>query len=383
MTLRKSTTPRRTAMALAVAVGAGCLAAVAAPAQAQAGRCGDHRETRRVLERMTKVHGLPGAAVRVDDPRCGTWTAASGVADARTGRPMRADMRGRIASVSKSFTAATLLGLVADGRVALDAPVERYLPGLIRTPDHDGRRITVRSLLRHTSGLPDHSDAFPDMEKVRFTHFEPEELVRRALALPPPPKGKWHYSTTNYVLAGMIVARAAGRPFEREVERRIIGPLGLRDTYWPGDRTGIRGPHPRAYLQGRDVTEWNMSAGGAGGALVSSPRDVNRFFGALMDGRLLPPAQLAEMRRTVMADPDRTWPGTRYGLGLMRLPLRCGGGAAEAAWHGHAGHFEGWSAMGAVGPDGRRVSFLFNAAVATEAAAGDEIELVRAALCER
>ncbi|WP_083983660.1 serine hydrolase domain-containing protein [Actinomadura hibisca] len=369
-------------MTLAFTAAAGSLVAVAAPAHAQTRGCGDYREARRVLERMTKVHGLPGAAVRVDDPRCGTWTAASGVADMRTGRPMRADMRGRIASVSKSFTAATLLGLVADGRVALDAPVDRYLPGLIRTPAHDGRRITVRSLLRHTSGLPDHSDSFPDLEPYRFTHFEPEELVRRALALPPPEAG-WYYSTTNYVLAGMIVARVTGRPFEREVERRIIGPLGLRDTYWPGDRAAIRGPHPRGYHEGRDVTEWNMSAGGAGGALISSPRDVNRFFGALADGRLLPAPLLAEMRRTVPADPDRTWPGTRYGLGLMRLPLNCGGGTRERAWYGHGGHFEGWSAMGAVGPAGRRVSFLFNAMTTTEAAAADEINLVDAALCEK
>ncbi|MFA1549786.1 serine hydrolase domain-containing protein [Actinomadura chokoriensis] len=352
-----------------------------APARAAGPSCGDHGGTRAAIERMARVHHLTGAAVRIDDPRCGAWTAASGVADRTTGRPMRADQRVRVASLTKSFTAAALLSLAAEHRVSLDAPVERYLPGLLDRNGHDGREITVRSLLRHTSGLPDHMDTFRSTEEFRFRHFEPEELVARALALPRPAPG-WHYSTTNYVIAGLIVEKAGGRTLEAEVQRRISEPLRLRDTYWPGDETWIRGPHPRGYVRAEDGsytdhTAFNVSVAWAGGALISSPRDVNAFYGALLGGRLLPPALLAEMRRTVPADPDRVWDGASYGLGLIRTPLRCGG-----AWWGHAGDIDGFTSLAAVGPSGRRVTVVFNENPATKAAWDDELNIPQTALCE-
>ncbi|HEU5032251.1 MAG TPA: serine hydrolase domain-containing protein [Spirillospora sp.] len=377
----------RRAAALAAA-GAAIAAAAAHPAPANAlapPGCGDHAATTRALHRVTDVDGLTGAAVRVDDPRCGTWTAASGTADRRTGRPMPADPRVRIGSITKTFTAVTVLQLAAQGRVSLDAPVARYLPGLIDANGHDGRKFTVRSLLRHTSGLPDHMDSFQSTEEFRFRHFEPEDLVRRALRLPDPGPG-WHYSTTNYVVAGLIVEKVTGHRLEDEVERRILRPLGLRDTYWPGDETWIRGPHPRGYVrvdQGEtvrwaDSTEMNTTVAWAGGALISTPRDVNAFYGALLGGRLLPARTLTEMERTVPTDPDRTWPGAAYGLGLIRTPLRCGG-----AWWGHAGDIDGFTTLAGVAPGGRRVSIAFNENPTTQAAFDDELALVQTGLCDR
>ncbi|WP_285582118.1 serine hydrolase domain-containing protein [Actinoallomurus iriomotensis] len=367
-----------------LAVGTAAVGVVPASARADHRGCGDHAATHRVLERMTHRHGLTGAAVRVDDPGCGAWTDASGVADRRTGRPMRADLRGRIGSITKSFTAVTVLALAAEGRISLDAPVERYLPGLLDRDGYDGRRVTVRSLLRHTSGLPDHMDTFDDTEEFRFRHFEPEELVERALRLPSPGTG-WHYSTTNYVVAGLIVEKASGHPLEEEVRRRIIEPLRLRDTYWPGDELGIRGPHPRGYVREErdgkaewaDTTAMNTTVAWAGGALISSPRDVSTFYGALLSGRLLPAAMLAEMERTVPGDPDRLWPGAEYGLGLIRTPLRCGG-----VWWGHAGDIDGFTAISGVAPSGRRVAIAFNENPSTQEAFDDELNLVQTALCD-
>lgn len=364
-------------------VAAASVAAVGTvPARADAAsRCGDHEATRAALERMTGAHRLTGAAVRIDDPRCGAWTAASGVADRRTHRPMRAGLRTRIASITKTFTATTVLALAAEGRLSLDAPVERYLPGLLDRNGYDGRTITVRSLLRHTSGLPDHMDTFDTTDEFRFRHFEPEELVARALTLTPP-KGDWHYSTTNYIIAGLIVEKVAGRTLEDEVNRRLITPLRLRDTYWPGDETRIRGPHPHGYVRGEDgsytdYTAFNTTVAWAGGALISSPRDVNTFFGALLGGRLLPPAMLAEMKQTVRADPDRVWEGAYYGLGLIRTSLRCGG-----AWWGHAGGTDGFTTFAGVGPSGRRVTVMLNENAPTLEAWNDELDIVQAALCE-
>ncbi|WP_433467820.1 serine hydrolase domain-containing protein [Spirillospora sp. CA-128828] len=375
----------RRAVAL-VAAGAVIGGTAAVPARAAGTQgCGDRAATRQVLDRITGVHGLTGAAVRVDDPRCGTWTAASGLADRRTGRPMGVGMRGRIGSITKTFTATTVLALAGEGRISLDAPVSRYLPGLIGRNGYDGRKITVRSLLRHTSGLPDHMDTFASTEEFRFRHFEPEELVERALSLPAP-EADWEYSTTNYVIAGLVIEKVTGHRAEDEIRRRIIAPLRLRDTYWPGDEVRIRGPHPRGYVrQGdggavrwADYTEMNSTVAWTGGALISSPRDVSVFLGALLGGRLLPPRLLAEMKQTVALDPDRVWDGARYGLGLIGTPLRCGG-----TWWGHAGDIDGFTAIAGVAPSGRRVSIAFNENPSTKEAFDDELNLVQTALCDR
>lgn len=327
------------------------------------------------LDTLVTRHGIPGVAAELTDPRCGRWDAARGVADRQTGRPMRAEDRFRIGSVTKTFTATVVLQLAAAGRIELDAPVERYLPGLIRGNgyDYDGRTITVRQLLQHTSGLPDYTGALVQLplEQWRFRHAEPRELIATALKMPPPEK-KWHYATTNYLLAGLIVEKVTGHGVEAEVTRRILRPLGLRDTYWPGDSTRIRGSHSHSYFSATDEpdapltdgTEWNMTFGGAGGALVSTPSDVNRFFRGLFGGELLPARWLAEMKRTVPADPDRLWPGARYGLGLIASPLECGGW-----WWGHGGTVPGGHrALGAVGPGGRSIALALTAIPGTEQA---------------
>ncbi|WP_328651783.1 beta-lactamase family protein [Micromonospora sp. NBC_00330] len=341
------------------------LAGVGAPAAArQPGpACSDRPATTAALHDLTGTHRLVGAAIEVSGPGCGRWSAASGRADLRTGRPMRVDERIRIGSSTKTFTATVVLQLVAEGQLVLDAPIERYLPGRVRGNGYDGRRITVRDLLRHTSGLPDHVDAL-DWDRVdrwRYRHFAPAELIAMALAQPPPATS-WHYSTTNYVLAGLIVEQVTGRGISVEITRRIIGPLGLRDTYWPGDSVRIRGPHPRGYAlvgaeRRRDITEFNMSYGGAGGALVSTLADQNRFFAALLGGRLLDPVGVAEMTHTVPTDPDRLWPDARYGLGIISTPLAgCGG----ALYWGHGGTTPGFRTLGGVTTDGRRAQLVVN-----------------------
>ncbi|MEV8453792.1 serine hydrolase domain-containing protein [Streptomyces sp. NPDC052095] len=356
---------------------------------------------------MAGREGIPGVAAEVTGPDCGRWTVARGVADLDTGRPMSAGDRLRIGSVTKTFTATVVVQLAAEGRIALDAPVERYLPGLIRGNGYDGRRITVRQLLQHTSGLPDHVDAIAGqpLDQWRLRHYEPRELVALALTLPHP-EAAWSYSTTNYVLAGLIVEQATGHRVEAEIDRRVVRPLGLRDTYWPGDRTGIRGPHSHSYFPApepgddpatatgtedtatatgtedadtplRDGTAWNMTFGGAGGALVSTPADLDRFYRGLFGGRLLPARWLAEMQRTVPADPQRLWPGARYGLGLISSPLSCGG-----RWWGHGGTVPGGHrALGATGPDGSTVALALTKVPDTDRAEEEFLAAVDTALC--
>ncbi|MFF7952683.1 serine hydrolase domain-containing protein [Streptomyces griseorubiginosus] len=350
--------------------------------------CAPPAELRQALRTLTERDRITGAVVLVKHTNaaapCGSWTESAGTADLSSGRPMIATDRLRAGSVTKTFTATVVLQLAAEHRLALDAPVDRYLPGLVRRNGYDGRHITVRQLLRHTSGLPDYLDTpeWEHFERLRYRHFEPRELVARALDLPRP-SGDWHYATTNYLLAGMIIREVTGHAPEAEITRRVIRPLGLRDTYWPGDEIRIRGPHSRSYFtaeDGRltDGTAWNMTFGGVGGALVSSPDDLSRFISALFGGRLLPSAQLAEMRRTVAADPDRLWPGARYGLGLISSPLRCGG-----RWWGHAGTVPGGHrALTAVGPGGRTVAVALNEVPDTLLAEQDFLDVVQTAFCE-
>ncbi|WP_443065381.1 serine hydrolase domain-containing protein [Streptomyces sp. NBC_00536] len=335
------------------------------------------------LDGLVTRHGIPGAAAEGSDPACGRWTAARGVADLATGRPMNAGDRLRIGSVTKTFTATVVVQLAAEGRIGLDVPVERYLPGLIRGNGYDGGSITVRQLLQHTSGLPDYVEAIAvtPVDDWRLRHFEPRELIATALRMPHPDK-TWHYATTNYLIAGLIVEKVTGHGVEAEVNRRILAPLGLRDTYWPGDSTDIRGPHSHSYFPTgpgplADGTEWNTTFGGAGGALISTPADVNRFFRALFGGELMPARWLAEMRRTVPADPERLWPGARYGLGLIASPLSCGG-----MWWGHGGTVPGGHrALGATGPGGRSIALALTKVPDGDPAEADYRAVVDSAFC--
>ncbi|MGW2638184.1 serine hydrolase domain-containing protein [Streptomyces sp. NPDC001348] len=376
------------ALVTAVVLAAAPVASARPASTHSISRCGPHDEVRGALHTLTARDRITGAAVLVTDGTaeagCGRWSETAGTADLRTERPMNTTDRLRVGSVTKTFTATVVLQLAAEHRLSLDAPVDHYLPGLIRAHGYDGRLITVRQLLQHTSGLPDYLDApeWERPERLRHRHFEPRELVARALELSRP-RSSWHYATTNYLVLGMVVREVTGRAPEAEITRRVIDPLGLRDTYWPGDDTGIRGPHSHSYFTADDGhrvdgTAWDMTFAGVGGSLVSTPADLTRFATALLGGHLLPAAQLAEMRRTVAADPDRLWPGARYGLGLISSPLSCGG-----LWWGHAGTVPGGHrALTAVGPGGRSVAVVLNQVPDTLLAEQDFQDLVDKALCE-
>src|SRR5262249_21132742 len=159
---------------------------------------------------------------------------------------------------------------------------------------------------QHTSGLPDYVRylSFPDIIAHPYVHRDPAELLSLALAHPPvfPPGTSWSYSNTNYLLAGMLIEKVTGHPYGEEIRRRILTPLGLRQTYVPTDDPAIPGPHPRGYVRTDaglvDRTEFNPSVAIASGSMISSGPDMSRFFTALIGGRLLHPAQLREMMTT-------------------------------------------------------------------------------------
>ncbi|HVK25470.1 MAG TPA: serine hydrolase domain-containing protein, partial [Actinokineospora sp.] len=295
------------------------------------------------LDKMAKTGGQ-GVQVRITkDGR--TVVARSGTAELDRPRPVPLTGRFRVGSVTKMFTATVLLQLVGEGRVELDRPVSAYLPGLLP----DGDRITVRMLLQHSSGLFNYTDALPmdpeGFEAIRFQHHSPLDLVALATSRPLdfPPGTVRAYSNTNYIVAGLVIEKVTGDSYEHAVERRIIRPLRLWATEVPGDRPDIAGPHAHGYSRVGgapvDVSRLNPSVAWAAGAIVSSTADLDRFLAALMTGRLLPEAQLAEMLRT---SPEGA------GLGIFETPLPCGG----SLW-GHDGQIPGYSAMAVSSRDGR------------------------------
>lgn len=327
-------------------------------------------QLQRELDRTLKEAGYVGASVEIRDGGR-LIRASAGEAELGGGRPVGRGERFRAASVTKTFTATVVLQLAAEGRLSLDDTVDRWLPGVISGNGNDGSRVTLRNLLQHTSGIHDYDytedtgQTAADFERTRYDHLAPEESVARAMkhapdfppAAPDDPAPDWNYSNPNYLVAGMVVRKVTGRSWAQEVRDRIIRPLGLKDTYEPGDDPRIRGPHAHTYQRfpgstgWTDTTERTMSMADAAGSLISGQRDLDRFFTALFDGRLLPPAQLAQMRRTVPANDEirQAFPKLEYGLGLMRQPLACGG----HRW-GHGGDLEGGTVRTGFTEDGRR-----------------------------
>jgi len=303
------------------------------------------------LDRITAA-GLPGTFAEVRDNRS-TWRGASGVADVAAGRPMRPGFQHRVASITKTFVATTVLQLAAERRISLDAPLGRYLPEYAR----DG--LTVRMLLNHTGGVANYIDvllADPEtaVERYRTETVPPRELARIGLSLPPEnaPGAGYSYANTNYILLGLIIEKVTGRPAAFEVTRRIIRPLGLRGTYFPGTYPHIAGPHSKAYIpwsegELRDFSVYNMSWLWMAGEMVSTTADLDRFYRALLAGRLLRPAELAEMRTVVPWDPASPESGG-YGLGIYSVALSCG-----LVW-GHDGLALGHSTISWHSPDGAR-----------------------------
>ncbi|MEV4285763.1 serine hydrolase domain-containing protein [Nonomuraea bangladeshensis] len=334
--------------AAVLGVGAGTVTAVPASGQTAVvptGATGSAAgvDPARLKSALDDVHraGMPGlfAEVRADGQ---VWRGASGVADLKTGRPVAPGMLHRVGSLAKTFVAAAVLQQVEKGRVELDAPIGRYLPRLV--PGERGKKITVRMLLNHTSGISEYLGlAFPSLQKFpslpdmspkslddnRFRRFTPRELIEMGLKAPAvgtPGASPGVYANTNYLILGELLEKVTGTTAENYITRNVIERAGLRHTVFPtGPR--IKGPHSRMYEAffglidpPRDYSVYDMSWTGVGASLVSTVEDLNRFFGELLAGRIVKPSSLAQMQRT---GPVISQSGQKisYGLGLHVLEI--------------------------------------------------------------
>ncbi|MFI2637001.1 serine hydrolase domain-containing protein, partial [Streptomyces collinus] len=196
------------------------------------------------------------------------------------------------------------------------------------------------------------------------------------------PGTSWKYSNTNYVLAGLLVQKITEKPLAEEMNRRIFAPIDLQHTYFPEPYDEkISELHPRGYYRESsdappvDITEIDPSWGWAAGQLISTTSDLNQFLHALLDGRLLPAAQLDQMRTTVPAE-ETFGPDARYGLGLVSRPLPCGG----LSWS-HGGSFPGYETRGGATDDGREANIAVSMQVVDDATRRKLEHAVDIALC--
>ena len=258
-----------------------------------------------------------GARIAVRDAD-GTITEASGgtpTLDPASG-PVDPDVPWNIGSATKTFVATVVLQLADEGRIDLDAGIDRYVPYL---PGAD--RITPRQLLNHTSGLGEYIDqpATRAEPKRRWTPAE-QVAIAEAAGRFGDPGGPHHYSNTNYIVLADIIEQVTGRSWVDEVRDRIAGPLGMTHT-------GLAGTPVPAFAPGDgtlvDVTDdFDSSIGGAAGGLQSTSRDLLIFAKALADGVLVSPESQAAMLQFLPAeDLSRFGIDHGYGLGIERYAM--------------------------------------------------------------
>ncbi|WP_392667839.1 serine hydrolase domain-containing protein [Streptomyces sp. LN785] len=328
----------------------------------------DPAELNAALENVHRA-GMPGLIAEVRDGDQ-VWRGAAGVADVATGRPVTADMRHRVGSVTKTFTAAAVLQQVESGRIGLDTPIGRYLPRLV--PGERGDSITVRMLINHTSGIAEYLPyaypslkAFPaladtgpqSLDDNRLRRFHPTELIEMGVTAPAvgaPGGTPGVYSNTNYLILGELLEQVTGTTAERYITRNVIERAGLRDTELPAGPY-VDGPHSQIYEAWfgmidppRDYSVYDMSWVGPAASLISTVSDLNRFFGMLLAGEIVGPSSLAQMQHTVpvVSQEGRT---IDYGLGLH--PMEAPG---RGAFWGHGGTVWGAGALAMTRADGER-----------------------------
>jgi D-alanyl-D-alanine carboxypeptidase len=335
------------------------------------------------LKELVAMEGGPPGVIAVIQRGQHREVHTFGVANVRTGRPMRIHDRMRIASAAKAFSGAVALSLVSEGKLSLQDTIGERLPELPEA----WWEVTLRQLLNHTSGIPDFS-------------LDPEfqEALLASLTKAPPPKellsfvedeellfdpgSEYHYSNSDNIVVGLMVEAATGRSYEDQLREQVYRPLGLSMTTLP------RGPNLRKpFIHGydnepsqhspEDVSElvaagWSWASGG----IVSTPADLNDFIRGYVGGKLFDKRTQAKQRRVIEGgSSEPPGPGKNSaGLGIFRYETRCG-----TVW-GHTGNTLGYTQFMAASPTGSRsVTVSINSQLAPPVGDPDAFKALRRA----
>lgn len=297
------------------------------------------------VQGVLKSTGVPGASITIVHDGQIAYERAYGFAQLDPARPLTAAMRFKIASNSKQMTAAAVLLLAEEGKLSLDDPVARYLPGLTRAQD-----ISLRQLLAHTAGYPDYYAPDYSMPSMHGP-AQPETILARWATQPLTfePGSRYQYSNTGYVAVGEVVRKVSGKPLFDVLQERIFKPLGM-STAIDADSVGLSREDPIGYTRHglgpqRPAVYEGPGWMAAAGELAMSASDLARWDIALMSGRVLAPASLKQM---VTAQPLSGGSASNYGLGLG-LKLYANG---HRRW-AHTGGAAGFLSFNAMYPDDR------------------------------
>ena len=275
------------------------------------------------------------------------WTHAAGVRNS-AGEAAHVTNPVHAGDITQTLVAVSVLKLAEEGRLSLDEPASTYLPEL-QSLLHEPGPNTVRELLAHTSGMPDYYgpllDSVPPRQALA-TLLSPEQKLALAATVPwqQPRAQGFSYSYSNYIALGLIVERVRGLPLAEVLRADIIQPLGLAGTKLTDD-----GPMPEGMLHGYALADGEsvdtafaaLHSGSAATGLVSTVADLNTFFDALLDGRLVGRGLVAEMQPPVAAE---------YGLGLYQWNDACTNGF----YNGYVGDVPGYGTVAMASADGRR-----------------------------
>lgn len=300
------------------------------------------------VRRGFREASAPGVIVGVQT-RKGKWVKSIGLANKRSNVPMRARMHQRIGSVTKTFMGALLMQLAGEHKLSLDDKVSQYIEGV-----PNGDTMTLRQVADMTSGVASPT-ANPAFKQALFSdpqrRWRPRELLDAGLRDSPvfSPGTAFQYSDGNYVLLGLVIRQVEGRPLGAVLRKRIIDPLRLAQTSWPGRSAALPNPHGRGYtLQGQssdepaDATNWNPSYAWAAGEMISSVRDLLVYGRAFGTGKgLLRPAQQRERMRSFDPEIPPESATLSYGIGLVD----------DRGWFGHTGQVPGYTTAVYYRPD--------------------------------
>lgn len=339
---------------------------VLVPAAAGSGPRAD-KNLDQALRQLVRTPGGPPGVVAVVQRGSRRIVFKHGVARRTPRKALSLGARWRIASVSKAFSGAVALALVARGRLGLDDTIHERLPSL---PSAWGN-VTLANLLQHTSGLRDYTATTGFQAQVEahpLDSVQPATLLswlgNRPLQFTP--GSRYHYSNTDNIVVALFVQAASGLSYEQALRRYVFAPLGLHRTSMP---TGVRMPLPfvHGYGGNEDVSEaLNPTLAWASGGLVSTPVDLTRFVRAYAGGRLFGGATRAAQLRFRAGQSEPAGPGTNaVGLGVFRYHTSCG------TMYGHTGNYLGYTAFIASSRDGRR-SITIQASTQLSRGTGDQ-----------
>ena len=297
-----------------------------------------------IIENGIHTAGIPGTVVEISTPRW-TWKSAAGNASPITGEPAQPGMRFLIASVSKTFTGIAIQKLAEEKKLSLEDPIAQWLPADLVEKIPNGKIITIRQLLDHTSGIADYNEESINLQEYRDpdTPVPYQTGLWQGINASPLylPGTNYTYSNVNYILLTLIVDKAAGIPYEDYVTRTILVPAGMNDTFIQ-ETNHIPGPHMTATVPGgngtyMDFTDLYVQFDRGAGDMVSTTADLNRFHRALHEGRLISKDSLATMER-----PTSQSGKTGYALGYVTEVVASPNITVQGHTGGYPGSYTFW-----------------------------------------